>query len=85
MSDDTALMLLWALIFAAVGLMVGVKLGDEARRRRCAEDKVDQLRDQLEHASAPIQERQLKEMRSVLNDAHKHILAVSKGLQKQPR
>ncbi|MGC2212643.1 MAG: hypothetical protein WA400_02720 [Silvibacterium sp.] len=85
MSDDTALMLLWALLFAAFGLMVGMELGDEARRRRCAEDKVDELRDQLKHASAPIQERQLKEMRSVLNDAHKHILAVSKGLEKQPR
>ncbi|MGC2607241.1 MAG: hypothetical protein WA419_16980 [Silvibacterium sp.] len=59
MSDDTALMLLWALLFAAFGLMVGMELGDEARRRRCAEDKVDELRDQLKHASAPIQERQL--------------------------
>ena len=83
MNDGTALMLLWALIFAAVGLMVGVKLGDEARRRRCAEDKVDELRDQLQHTG--VSARQLKEMRSVLNDVHKHILAVSKGLEKQPR
>ncbi len=28
------------------------------------------------------QERQLKKIRSVVNDIHKHILAVSKGLQK---
>lgn len=74
---------MWALIFAASGLMIGMALGDETRRRRCAEDKVDELRDQLEHAST--QERQLKQMRSVLNDAHSHILAVSKGLEKQPR
>jgi hypothetical protein len=76
---------LWGLIFAAFGLMVGWALGDEVRRRKNAEERVDDLRDQLQRAGAPTQERQLKEMRAVLNDAHKHILAVSKGLQKQPR
>ena len=33
--------------------MVGMELGDEARRRRCAEDEVDELRDQLKLASPP--------------------------------
>jgi hypothetical protein len=77
--------LLWALIFAAAGLMLGMALGEETSRRRCAEDKVEELEDQLEHSRLPAQERQLKEIRSVLNDAHKHIVAVSKGLEKLPR
>ena len=85
MTDDNFYILFWALIFIAVGLMIGMALGDEIRRRRCADDKVDELRDQLQHTRGPVLERQLKEMRSVLNDAHRHILAVSKGLEKQPR
>ena len=32
-----------------------------------------------------IQRRAIYDSRSVINDAHKHILAVSKGLEKQPR
>lgn len=73
------------LIFAGFSLVVGLALGNELRRRRSAEDQVGELRDQLKHARGPLPERQLKEMRGVLNDAHKHILAVSKGLEKQPR
>ncbi|HZW81495.1 MAG TPA: hypothetical protein VFF50_13555 [Candidatus Deferrimicrobiaceae bacterium] len=85
MTEVTAYALVWALIFAAFGLMVGWALGDEVRRRKNAEEKVDDLREQLQHAGAPTQERHLKEMRAVLNDAHRHILAVSKGLEKQSR
>jgi hypothetical protein len=83
MTEDPYI-LLWILIFTASGLMVGWTLGDEVRRRRCAEEKIEDLRVQLKHAPVPLQERQLREMRSVLNDAHKHILAVSKGLEKPP-
>ena len=85
MSESAAVMPLWGMIFIALGLMIGMALGDEVRRRKCAEEQVEDLRDQLKHAPVPLQERQLREMRSVLNDAHKHILAVSKGLEKQPR
>jgi len=85
MSADTAVTIAWMLIFIALGLMIGMALGDEVRRRKNAEEQVEDLRDQLKRAPAPLQERQLSEMRSVLNDAHKHILAVSKGLEKQPR
>jgi len=85
MSADTAVTIAWMLIFIALGLMIGMALGDEVRRRKNAEEQVEDLRDQLKRAPAPLQERQLREMRSILNDAHKHILAVSKGLEKQPR
>ena len=85
MSETIAVMPLWGLIFIALGLMIGMALGDDARRRKHAEEQVEDLRAQLKRAPVPLQERQLKEIRSVLNDAHKHILAVSKGLEKQPR
>jgi hypothetical protein len=85
MSETIAVMPVWGLIFIALGLMIGMALGDDARRRKNAEEQVEDLREQLKRAPVPLQERQLREMRSVLNDAHKHILAVSKGLEKQPR
>jgi hypothetical protein len=85
MSESIAVMPLWGLIFTALGLMIGMALGDEVRRRKNAEEQVEDLRDRLKRAPVPLQDRQLKEIRSVLNDAHKHILAVTKGLEKQPR
>ena len=75
----------WILLAAAFGLIIGWAFGELVSQRDCAEEKVEDLRAQLKHAAVPNQERQLREMRSVLNDAHKHILAVSKGLEKQPR
>lgn len=86
MTTDTSAFLLWALMFAAFGLMVGCALGDEMRRRHCAEEKVEELRERLASACStkPPQDRQLREIRSVLNDAHRLIHAVSKGLEKRP-
>ncbi len=74
------------LLSVGLGLIAGWTCGDEVRRRKNAEAKVEDLRQHLQHAcsGAPTQERQLKEMRSILNDAHKHILAVSKGLKNPP-
>jgi len=86
MTDDTITsLLLGALLFASFGFMIGWALGDEVRRRRNAEDQVDELREQLTSAcrETPVQTHQLKEMRSVLNDAHRLIHAVSKSLQKR--
>jgi hypothetical protein len=82
MTENTAFIPLWMLVMAAFGFMIGWALGDEVRRRKNAEERVDELRDQLKHSAVPAQ---LREIRSVINDAHKHILAVSKGLEKQPR
>jgi hypothetical protein len=74
----------WMLIAAGIGLMMGWALGSEVRRRKNAEEKVTDLHSQLKHAPAPALERRLRQMHGTLNDAHKLILAVSKGLQKQP-
>ena len=79
MREDMAFFPLWMLLFASFGFMIGWALGDEVRRRKNAEERVEDLRDQLKHSAVPAQ---LREIRSVINDVHKHILAVSKGLQK---
>ena len=79
MREDMAFFPLWMLLFAGFGFVIGWALGDEVRRRKNAEERVEDLRDQLKHSAIPAQ---LREIRSVINDAHKHILAVSKGLQK---
>jgi hypothetical protein len=72
------------LLSVGLGLMLGWVCGDEVRRRKNAEAKVEDLN--LQAASQPpTPERQLREIRKVLNDAHKHIVAVSKALKKTAR
>ena len=85
MTERMAMIPVWIMLAAAFGLIIGWACGELVSQRDCAEEKVEDLRAQLKHAPGLLQERELREMRSVLNDAHKHILAVSKGLEKQPR
>jgi hypothetical protein len=83
--SDTCMTVLFGMFMAlCLGFMVGWVCGEEVYRRRNAEAMVEDLSERLEQASseAPTQHRQLKEMRGVLNDVHKHILAVSKALRK---
>jgi hypothetical protein len=75
--------LIKTLIFAGFSLAVRLALGNELRRRRSAEEQVEELRSQPKHVRGPLPERQLREIRGVLNDAHKHIRAVTKALEKQ--
>jgi uncharacterized protein (DUF3084 family) len=77
---------LFGTLMAGTGLVAGWAIGDLVRRYRQGVEQLDNLRRQLPqpYSAVLLQERQLREMRSVLNDAHKHILAVSKGLEKQP-
>jgi len=84
MNDTTFWILFAAVMAASLGLLIGVILGDEVRRRKNAEENLNDLRQQLKHSrsATPIQERQLKEIRSVLNDTHKQITAVTKALLK---
>jgi hypothetical protein len=82
MTEHALSILIGVLIVVGIGFLLGLIHGRERSRLQCAEEKVDDLRNQLKHASMPAQ---LREIRSVINDAHKHILAVSKGLEKQPR
>ena len=63
--------------WSTLGFIIGWASGERAqRRRRCAEEKVEDLRDQLEEAAT--QQRQLQQLRSILNDTHKRILELWK-------
>jgi Tfp pilus assembly protein PilO len=86
MKETDAATLLFMLMAVALGFMIGWACGEQVARRENAEAMVEELRERLEQASSETsQDRQLNEMRRVLNDAHKHILAVSKDLKNQPR
>jgi hypothetical protein len=58
-------------------------LRQQVCRRKNAEQQLAELSTNLPRACSgtKAQQRQFKELRSVLNDAHKHILAVSKALK----
>jgi hypothetical protein len=67
-------------------LNVGEAWGNNFRHRKCLEQANEDLRDQLQKAH-PCEEQlhqALKQQRSVINDIHKHVVAVSKALQKHP-
>jgi hypothetical protein len=85
MIDESAAVLpLWMLLSAAFGFMIGEALGGQARVRRYLEQANEDLRDQLQQAqpSAPNLQRELGQQRRILNDLHKRIIAVTKGVQK---
>ena len=83
MIDESAAVLpLWMLFSAIFGFMVGDAFGDATRHRKCLEEANEELRERLNKAAAdtkPI-ERALKEQRSVINDIHSRLLAVSKPI-----
>ena len=86
MSDTIVSILFYISIAATLGCLLGWLCGEQIARRACAEAMVRGLRQRLEQASSKTpRDLQLTEMRHVLNDAHKHIVAVSKGLKNQPR
>jgi hypothetical protein len=75
------------LLALGLGLAIGWTGGDETRRRKSAEQQLLSLRDQLQlshHDTQPLL-RLLKQQRGILNDIHKRIITVTKGLQKQAR
>jgi predicted nucleic acid-binding Zn-ribbon protein len=75
------------LIAASFGLIIGWTCGDEIRRRKNAEEQLDDLRERLSQSASeiPSVQRMLKEQRGVLNDLHKRIVSLTKGIQSQPR
>ena len=84
--ESAAVLPLWMLLSAAFGFLIGDAFGDSLRHRKCLQQTNDELRERLEQAAPdakPIQQA-LKEQRGVINDIHKHLLAVSKGLENRP-
>ena len=83
MKENTVWILTYMLLVAAFAYMIGWVCGEQVCRRKNAEEKVAELYSQLVDTCSGTQEqkRQFKELRSVLNDAHKHIVAVSKALK----
>ena len=76
---------IWMLLSAAFGFIIGEAFGDSPRHRKCLEQANDDLRDQLEkaHACEEPLHRALKQQRGVINDIHKQVTAVTKGLEKR--
>ena len=82
MKENTVWILTYLLLVAAFAYMIGWVSGELVSRCKNAEEKVAELYNQLENTcSGTQQQRQFKELRSVLNDVHKHIVAVSKALK----
>ena len=73
---------IWMLLSAAFGFLIGESFGDSSRHRKCLEQINDDLRDQVDKAEEQVQ-RELKQQRAVINDIHKRMTAVTKGLQKR--
>jgi methylthioribose-1-phosphate isomerase len=85
MIDESAAVLpIWMLISAAFGFMVGEALGGQARVRKYLEQANDDLREQLQavRPGPSNLQQELAQQRHVINDIHKRIAAVTKGLQK---
>ena len=83
--ESAAFLPIWMVLSAAFGFMIGEAYGDQARHRKCLEQANDDLRNKLQNAEpcTPTLQCELKLQRRVINDIHKRILAVTKGLEKR--
>jgi len=84
--ESQAVLPIWMLFSACIGFLVGEMCGDSSRHRKYLAQENDDLRNRLEAAAAesrPIHTA-IKEQRSVVNDIHKQITAVTKTLLKRP-
>jgi hypothetical protein len=82
MSETTASALFYMFLSACLGFVIGWLCGEQVAHRVNAKAQLEDLFERLEQAST--QAQQLKEIRAMVNDAHKQILAVSKGLENHP-
>ena len=60
---------------------------DSRRHRKCLEQANEDLREQLQNnpSNTTNLRSALDQQRRVINDIHKRVIAVTKGLEKQPR
>jgi ParB-like chromosome segregation protein Spo0J len=86
MIEESAHLVRWMPLIAAIAFILGEAYADLRRRRKHLRELTEELQERLQQASLdmkPIQ-RALKEQRAVINDTHRRLLAVSKGLEKRP-
>jgi len=78
---------LGTLLSAAFGFLIGEAFGDSRRHRKCLEQANEDLREQLQNnpSNTTNLRSALDQQRRVINDIHKRVIAVTKGLEKQPR
>jgi hypothetical protein len=83
--DSSAFLPLWMLVSATFGFLIGEALGGQARVRKYLEQANEDLRDQLQQAqpNTPGLQHELTQQRRILNDLHKRIIAVTKGVEKE--
>jgi hypothetical protein len=82
--DDPGTFLpIWMMLSAAFGFMIGDACGDNFRHRKCLQHANEDLRDQLQnaHRCEELLHRAIKQQRGIIHDIHKHVVAVSKGLE----
>ena len=85
MIDESAAVLpLWMLLSATFGFMIGEALGGQARVRKYLEQANEDLREQFQQAQSnePSLQQELNQQRRVINDIHRRLVAVTKGVQK---
>jgi len=75
---------LGTLLSAAFGFLIGEAFGDSRRHRKCLEQANEDLREQLQNnpSNTTNLRSALDQQRRVINDIHKRVIAVTKGLQK---
>ena len=85
MNNHTAV-LFGIVLSAGIGLIGGWTIGDLVRRYRQGAEQLDALRRQLPqpYSAVLFQERQLRELRGVVNDTHRMVRAVTKSLENRP-
>ena len=83
--ESSAVLPLWMLIAAAFGFMAGEACGNNSRHRKYLEQANEDLREELQRTDGreePL--AQAMKQRSVINDIHRLLMAVSKALKKRP-
>ena len=75
---------LGVLLSASFGFLIGEAFGDSRRHRKCLEHENEDLREQLQNnpSNTTNLRSALDQQRRVINDIHKRVIAVTKGLQK---
>jgi uncharacterized protein YlxW (UPF0749 family) len=84
MIDEVAASIpIWIFLSICLGFLMGEAVGDSRRHRKCLEEANDDLRDQLKNDRACVEplHQAIKQQRGVINDIHKHVVALSKALR----